>query len=99
MVGTGSPIICLTSASGTRLFRRDDGGLVLQFFEAACGHDRSWTDALDGRHAAIHSAGLNGPHVRDAFVDDVYERRLSVVLDGVSRNQRNAFQRLDKKLG
>ncbi len=95
---TGSRSIGSSFAGGSGLFRGNDGGVVLQLFEAAGSHNGSRMDAFNGRHAGIRNAGFDGLHVRHAFIDDEYKSRLPVVLDGVRGNQRNAIQRLHQQL-
>ena len=40
------------SPGGTSFFTRYTT-VVLQFFEAACGHDGAWTNPFDGSHTSI----------------------------------------------
>ena len=56
----------------------------------------SWTDAFDGGKAGIRGAGFDRLHVRLAFIDDIYECRLSIVLDGVAGNQGDAVHVLSR---
>src|SRR5258705_5390056 len=80
-----------------RLVRYNDLRTVLELIEAAGGDDVARIDAFDGRHAGVRSSWLDGLHSCSVVPDHVDEGLLSVVLNGIRGNQRDALQRFDQK--
>lgn len=71
---------------GAPLIRQNDFRMILQFVEAAGGHDVAWMNAFHGCHNRIFSSRIDRLHGGGAVADYIEEGPLSVVLNGIGGN-------------
>src|SRR5580700_1485619 len=99
MGATGSRGLALAGCSGKRLFGNYDLRIILQLVKAAIGHHIAGVDTRHRGHIRVSDTRLDITNLRRVVLDNVYERRLAVVLNGGGRNQRDSLQGVHQQPG